>query len=183
LARRSAGQSTRRCRTRGPPIKFVHGWPSRLDAAAPHFYKFAFGSSKANLQKSSDLFNASGLQPRSAFKIEGEQIDGSFVLGNDIYLLEAKWTSKNIGKPDLVVFNNKVTSKSGFTRGLFISYFRYTDEAIKTLAIGTTVKIILMTVEELAISLQQNRPLSDVLGKKVRALAEEGKYYKHIMEL
>ena len=37
-----------------------------------------------------DLFDAYRLSARASFRIAGEQIDGIFVLGNDIYLLEAK---------------------------------------------------------------------------------------------
>jgi hypothetical protein len=77
-----------------------------------------------------ELFKASGLDPRRAFKIEGEQIDGSFVLRENVYLLEAKWQTAMIDKSDLVVFNNKVSSKSGFTRGLFISYSSYSEQAL-----------------------------------------------------
>ena len=130
-----------------------------------------------------ELFKANELEPRESFKIVGEQIDGSFVLRNTVYLLEAKWTSKQIDKADLVVFNNKVSSKSSNTRGLFVSYSDYTTEAINTLSSGIIVNIILMTVQELAISLERNIPLTDILWKKARALDEEGKYYKHIMEL
>ncbi|MDR1759667.1 MAG: restriction endonuclease [Fibrobacter sp.] len=130
-----------------------------------------------------ELFKANKFESRGPFKIAGEQIDGSFVLKNDIYLLEAKWTSKPIDKADLIIFNNKVTSKSGFTRGLFISYSGYTEGAINTLSNGTVVNIILMTVQELAVSLERNISLNDLLWEKVRALAEEGRYYKDIMKL
>lgn len=129
------------------------------------------------------LFKASGLDPRSAFKIEGEQIDGSFILKNEVYLLEAKWTNRPTDKAALVVFNNKVSSKSGFTRGLFISFAGYSTEALNTLSNGTTVNIILMTVQELAICLQRNQPLEEVLWKKVRALAEEGDFNKSVFEI
>jgi hypothetical protein len=37
-----------------------------------------------------DLFAAYGLSPRNPFRLTGEQIDGSFELGQDTYLLEAK---------------------------------------------------------------------------------------------
>jgi len=130
-----------------------------------------------------ELFKANDLEPRGSFKIEGEQIDGSFVLRNTVYLLEAKWTSKLIDKADLVLFNNKVSSKSSNTRGLFVSYSDYTTEAINTLSSGRIVNIILMTVQELAISLERKMLLTDVLWNKARALDEEGKYYKSIMEL
>lgn len=129
------------------------------------------------------LFMASNLEPRSAFKIEGEQIDGSFILKDEVYLLEAKWTSRFTDKADLVVFNSKVKSKSDFTRGLFISYSGFTQEALNTLALGTTVSILLMTVQELAISLERQIPLPDILWKKARILAEEGDFNRPICEL
>ncbi len=129
------------------------------------------------------LFAASGLDPRGAFKIQGEQIDGSFVLRENIYLLEAKWQTAKSDKNDLVVFNNKVSSKSGFTRGLFISYSGYSEQALSTLAHGITVNTILMTVQELVITLERNIPLPDVLWNKVRALAETGNFNKLVFEI
>lgn len=69
-----------------------------------------------------ELFAAYALEPRGSFKIIGEQIDGSFVLCNSVYLLEAKWTTMQANKASLVVFNEKVLSKSGFTRGLYLFF-------------------------------------------------------------
>lgn len=129
------------------------------------------------------LFEAFDLEPRGSFKIKGEQIDGSFILHNEVYLLEAKWTNKQIDKAELVNFNEKVSSKSGFTRGLFISFSGFTKEALETFSSGRTINIVLMTVQELSIMLTQQLELNDVLWKKVRALAEEGNYNKSIMEL
>ena len=130
-----------------------------------------------------NLFETFGLNPRSSFKINGEQIDGSFVMHNEVYLIEAKWTNKKVDKGELVVFNEKVSSKSGFTRGLFISYSGYSDEALDTFSNGRTVNIILMTVEELAITLSRNLDFATVLSAKVRALAEEGDFNKSIFNL
>lgn len=129
------------------------------------------------------LFEIHGLEPRGSFKIIGEQIDGSFLLHNEVYLLEAKWTSRQIDKGDLVIFNEKVSSKSGFTRGLYISFAGYSNEALQTFANGRTVNIVLMTVQELAIALTRKLDLTDVLSYKVRALAEEGNYNKSVLEL
>jgi len=129
------------------------------------------------------LFEIFSLQPRGSFKTIGEQIDGSFLLRDEIYLLEAKWTSKPIDKSQLVNFNEKVSSKSGFTRGLFISFSNFTDEAIASFAIGRKINIILMTVEELAITLSKKMDLETVLFNKVRALAEQGDFYKSVMEM
>ena len=41
-----------------------------------------------------DLFDANGLSPRASFRLVGEQIDGSFELSAETYLLEAKWTRR-----------------------------------------------------------------------------------------
>lgn len=130
-----------------------------------------------------EFFEENELQPRGSFKIEGEQIDGSFILNNEVYLIEAKWRNKPTDKADLVVFNEKVSSKSGFTRGLFISYSGYSEEALHTFASGRTINIVLMTVAELAMILQQHKEFTDFLWKKVRALAEEGDFNKSIFEI
>ena len=130
-----------------------------------------------------EFFEDNGLQPRGSFKLIGEQIDGSFILHNEVYLLEAKWTSKQIDKANLVVFNEKVSSKSGFTRGLYISYSGYSGEALQTFATGRTVNIVLMTVQELAIVLSEKKDFQKFLWGKVRALAEEGNFNKSIFEM
>lgn len=129
------------------------------------------------------LFKDCALEPRESFRIKGEQIDGSFVLRNDIYLLEAKWTNKPTEKSDLVVFNEKVSSKSGFTRGLFISFAGYSSDAVETFCNGREVKIVLMTVQELAVALTREMDISTVIWNKVRALAEEGNYNKLVFEM
>jgi hypothetical protein len=129
------------------------------------------------------FFQQNNLDPRGSFKLIGEQIDGSFIFQNETYLLEAKWTKKLIDKSDLVIFNEKVSSKSGFTRGLFISYSSFTEEALKTFAIGRNVNIVLMTVQELVILLSREVDFKSIFGKKVRALAEEGNFFKEIMDI
>lgn len=129
-----------------------------------------------------NLFTIFSLEPRGSFKIIGEQIDGSFILHKEIYLLEAKWTNKKIDKNGLVIFNEKVSSKSGFTRGVYISFSGYTEEALRTFSQGRTVNIILITVEELAIALTRKMDISDLIWQKVRYLAEEGNCNKSIFE-
>lgn len=128
-----------------------------------------------------NIFEINVLEPRGSFKLVGEQIDGSFILHNEIYLLEAKWTNKPIDKGNLVIFNEKVSSKSGFTRGLYISFSGYSDEALATFANGRTVNIVLMSVQELAISLTRKIDLKDLIWRKVRALAEEGNFNKSFL--
>ena len=58
------------------------------------------------------VFEAYGLSPRAPFRLTGEQIDGSFVAGGDVYLLEAKWTNRLVGVATLRSFNAKVEDKA-----------------------------------------------------------------------
>jgi len=128
----------------------------------------------------SKLFETFNLEPRGSFKIKGEQIDGSFILHNEVYLLEAKWTKDPIAKDDLVVFNEKVSSKSGFTRGLFISLSGYTNDAVNTFSNGRTINIVLMNVVELGKTLATHNSVTELISKKVRLLCEEGTCYREI---
>lgn len=121
-----------------------------------------------------EMFEVFNLNPRGSFKIVGEQIDGSFEFRNEVYLLEAKWTNKKTDKSQLVVFNQKVATKSAFTRGVFISYAGYEENAVATLPNGTQIGIVLITVQELAIALQKKDNITNLLWTKIRALAEEG---------
>src|SRR3954454_8799048 len=75
----------------------------------------------------SDLFTSFDLAPRGAFRLTGEQIDGSFRLHAETYLLEAKWHGPQIGFADLMTFSGKVAGKAAWARGLFVSpnYARY----------------------------------------------------------
>ena len=128
-----------------------------------------------------EFFKDNDLNPRASFKIIGEQIDGSFEFENEIYLLEAKWTYEKTTKADLVVFNEKLSSKSDYTRGIFISYSGFSDSAIQTFNDGRTVRIVLITVQELVIAIERKINFKDVLKYKIRALAEEGDCFKSAM--
>lgn len=129
------------------------------------------------------LFKDCALEQRESFRIKGEQIDGSFVLRNDVYLLETKWINKQTEKSDLMVFNEKVSSKSGFTRGLFISFAGYSSDAVETFCNSRELNIVLMTVQELAVALTRKENIAAVIWNKVRALAEEGNYNKLVFEM
>lgn len=48
-----------------------------------------------------DVMKRDGLAPRVSYKISGEQIDGSFVLGDRVYLLEAKWQKNEMSASNI----------------------------------------------------------------------------------
>ena len=82
------------------------------------------------------------------------------------------------------MLTEKASSKSGFTRGLFISFSSFSgfsDEALTTFANGRSVRIVLMTVQELALWLSRKLDFTKVLSAKVRALAEEVDFNQSIL--
>ena len=70
------------------------------------------------------LFMLHELNPRPAFRVTGEQIDGSFVLEGEVYLVEAKWEKSALPEREMLVFRGKIEGKSTFTRGVFIAVER-----------------------------------------------------------
>lgn len=128
-----------------------------------------------------DLFDAAGLKPRESYRVKGEQIDGSIEFNGNVYLVEAKWTGGPVNRSDLVVFADKVSRKSKFTRGIFVSHSGYVENAVETYAIGKTPEIILIDMKEMTWALENGIDIGDVLSKKVRKLIEEGKIYYNII--
>ena len=129
------------------------------------------------------LFESHQLAPRGSFRLIGEQIDGSFELNNDVYLLEAKWHAKQTAQADLLVFREKVESKSVWTRGLFVSVGGFTDDGLAAFARGRATNIIGMTGQDLFFVLSGDMTLTDALSEKARKAAETGEFYVSVFDL
>ena len=80
-----------------------------------------------------DFLSFENMSPRGSFKLDGEQIDGSFAWGNRTYLVEAKWVKTPVGGAGFSSLMYKIEGKTADTRGLFISINGYSDEAIQGL--------------------------------------------------
>lgn len=130
-----------------------------------------------------DLFECHQLAPRSSFRLVGEQIDGSFELNGDVYLLEAKWHAKQTAQVDLLAFREKVESKSAWSRGLFVSNSGFTNDALTAFARGRATNIIGMTRQDLFFILSGEISLTDALSRKTRRAAETGEFYVSVFEL
>jgi hypothetical protein len=68
------------------------------------------------------LFSAFCLSPNPEFRIADEQIDGSFSLYNEIYLIEVKWYRQKTAARDLHTFLARQDQKATWTRGVFIGW-------------------------------------------------------------
>jgi hypothetical protein len=129
------------------------------------------------------LFGLFELQPRQGFRITGEQIDGSFELDGDIYLLEAKWENHPLPEADLLVFRGKIEGKSTFTRGVFIALNDVTREARDAITRGKAPSFFVMNGHDLIVVLCGTMTLVDFLRARRRLLAEEGRVCVPFSEL
>lgn len=146
-----------------------------VSALAPHPRGFAFESFLK------ELFDANGMDGRSSFRVVGEQIDGSFDMSGETYLLEAKWTSKPVDASDLRSFNAKVEDKASWARGLFVSDCGFSEEGL--IAFGKGKSLVCMDGLDICEMLQKKLSLKEVLSKKVRRAAETGKPFVRLREL
>ncbi|WP_234028705.1 restriction endonuclease [Pseudoblastomonas halimionae] len=118
-----------------------------------------------------DCFNAFGLSGRRGFRNTGEQIDGSFLLDHEVYLLEAKWTDSPIGVAELRAFLGKL-EKASWTRGVFVSYNGFIDVGLT--AFGNAKSLICVNGEDIYEALGSKVSLDELLRRKVRTAAETG---------
>lgn len=123
------------------------------------------------------FFELHGLNPRSPFKITGEQIDGSFELDNNIYLVEAKWQNAPISQADLLVFHGKLSGKATWARGLFISHSGFSKEGIMSYSLGKQTTMIGLDGQDLFFILDNQVDFITALRQKIRIAAEENQFY------
>lgn len=119
-----------------------------------------------------DLFAEFGLAPRGAFRIRGEQIDGSCDVGGNTYLIEAKWKSEHTGQGDLLILSGKIGGKAQWARGLFISYGGFTQEGLDAFKIGKQTNLICMDRNDLLAVLAGQIHLADLIRRKARRAVE-----------
>lgn len=129
------------------------------------------------------MFAYFGLAPRKSFRLTGEQIDGSFQLHAQTLLLEAKWQKKKIDFASLASFAAKVTGKSQWTRGLYLSQSGFTKEGLKAFQSNLTTPIICLDGGELDQILNDKLGFSEVLLLKMRAAGETNRAHIRIDEL
>jgi hypothetical protein len=147
----------------------------QVAALAPHERGYAFeGFLK-------DLFDAFGLAAQEPFRLRGEQIDGSFQLASEIYLLEAKWHGQQIGVAELHTFHGKIEQKAAWTRGLFVSNSGFTEDGLA--AFGRGKRVICMDGLDIYEMLDREIPLNHVLERKVRRAAETGAPFIRVRNL
>jgi hypothetical protein len=128
-----------------------------------------------------ELFDAFGLAAREAFRLRGEQIDGSFQLGHETYLHEAKWQNAQTGVADLHAFHGKLEQKASWTRGLFVSNSGFTEDGL--VAFGRGKRLVCVDGLDLYDIMQRGIPFGEALERKIRRAAETGHPFARIRDL
>ena len=130
-----------------------------------------------------NLFNTFGLEPRSSFRLQGEQIDGSIELENHTYLIEAKFEAKPIGQNDLLIFRGKVESKATWSRGIFISISDFTKDGLTAFSRGKPTNLITINGQDLFFIVDGQISLDQAIRLKARRAAETGEVMVPVYEL
>lgn len=128
-----------------------------------------------------DAFDAYGMSARASFRLKGEQIDGSFVLGEQTYLLEARWRNAQVDAETLRAFNAKVEDKASWSRGLIVSQSGFTEDGLH--AFGRGKSVVCMDGLDLHDVLAGRLDLAEVIALKVRRAAETGVAFVRVRDL
>lgn len=130
-----------------------------------------------------ELFDASGLGARASFRLRGEQIDGSFELDSEVYLLEARWRNEQAANSDLLTFAGKIAGKAQWSRGLFVSYAGFSEDGLQGFSHGRPTNLIGLDGLDLYHILSGTLDLREVLRRKARRAAETNRVFVPVREL
>jgi len=128
-----------------------------------------------------DLFEVFDLDPKASFKVVGEQLDGAFSFDGTDYLFEAKWQAAPISIQALDALSGKIGRRLDNTLGLFLAINGYSDDAVKAVATGRPV-MVLMDGSDLTAVLEGRIDLPKLLLRKRRHASQTGNIYLRLHE-
>ena len=120
------------------------------------------------------IFEREGMAPRASMRPSGEEIDGSFAIGDRFFLLEAKWHTPPMAASALYAFKGKVDGKLVGTIGVFFSMSDYSAEAVDALLYGKALNLILFGRQDLLLIEEQKISMHEAIRVKLRYAAEYG---------
>ena len=129
-----------------------------------------------------DLFDLFELDPKASFTLEGEQIDGAFVLDGTHYLFEARWQAKVVETKDLDTFANKVTRRLENTLGVFLSINGFSSNSVRIHS-SQQPNILLMDGADLMTVLEQRIDFGELLYRKKSHAARTSQIYLNARDI
>lgn len=121
------------------------------------------------------LFHLFDLEPRLAYELASEQIDGSLTFDTDDYIIEAKWWKAPMEREHFDTFDAKVRRKGKNALGLFIAVNGFTAGALREYNQRTT--FLTMDGGDLICVLEGRISLDELLRRKKRHANETGDCY------
>lgn len=128
------------------------------------------------------LFELFDLDPKAAFKVVGEQIDGAFTFEGTDYLLEAKWQIEPVRAADLDSLAGKLSRKLDNTLGLYLAINGYSEDGVRAHSAGRRL-MLLMDGRDIMAVLEGRIDLVRLLLRKRRAAAQTGNIYLMVHEI
>lgn len=120
------------------------------------------------------LLAGENLDPRASMRPSGEEIDGSFAMGDCFFLLEAKWLANPVPASALYAFKGKVDGKLVGTIGAFFSMSDYSTDAVDALLAGKELNLILFGQKDLLLIEKGKISMREAVRAKLRYAAEYG---------
>lgn len=127
------------------------------------------------------LFALFDLEPKAAYILQYEQVDGAFTFRTDDYLLEARWWKGPVEPKHLRDFEGKIRGKAKNVLGLFISINGFTEGARNKTAEETP--LILMDGTDLLAVLESRIDLPELLERKRRHAAQTGSQWLPVSQI
>ena len=155
----------------GSPEELLLSWSMPPEGVAPKWYQDRGRALEGIIH---EVLTRDGLQPRTRFRPEGEEVDGSFVLHHRTFLLEAKWWKEPRPASDLYSFRGKVDGKLVGTIGVFISMSGYSPDAIDALKYGKEINLILFNEQDFRLVCSGSISFAQAMESKLRYAADEG---------
>lgn len=121
------------------------------------------------------IFRLFDMEPRLAYNLEHEQIDGALSFDTDDYIVEARWRADPVSRADADVFATKVRRKGKNALGLFVSVNGFSGDALA--AYNEQTPFFAMDGTDLYLVLEQRVRLDDLLRTKKRHANETGSCY------
>jgi hypothetical protein len=151
--------------------------------------RFAEAAANADRQRAgydleivlAELFELSGIEYRTPYRTDTQQMDGSCVLDGVHYLVEARWRSAPPSEADVAAFKHKVDSKLSGTRGLLVTVLPVRPEVLAKFE-GHGASIVFADGADLAYLLEGRVDLADGLRYKLRKASEEGRLFVPLVE-
>jgi predicted secreted protein len=122
-----------------------------------------------------NFFALFDMEPRLAYDLEREQIDGSLSFDTDDYVVEARWRKEPVDRGEADIFAAKVRRKGKNAVGLFVSVNGFTSAALEQYREATPFTV--MDGTDLYLALDQRVRLDDLLKSKKRHANETGDCY------